>query len=165
MKSLIRLVPIAAALLLSSCLSNSGGGNGPGPSVARVQVPAVMNLGPLEKRLLPELVEALQDAGYQITEGQAEFQADFRINQGPINAETRMNFSRGNQSLAYATGRVGGPAKLFKGDQYAESSFFKCLQDFEYQLPKAHAFGRGNRYPTQSVNYPEPPADWRTGWN
>jgi hypothetical protein len=159
------LLTMVAPLLLGGCYSSYPTPAAPSaPPQTRVQVPSAAMLRPIEQRMLPEFVDALKDAGYTPVETPAEFIAEFRINEGPINAETRMNLAHRGESLAYAASRLGGPAKLFRGDQYAERSFFDALRKYEHQLPRASAFGRGNRYPVQSVNYPDPPEDWRTGW-
>ncbi len=190
MKNLPTILAAAGLLLFNtSCLNEGGTGSGyRNPSAPQVQLPIPSSLRPVEQSLLPEFEEALRDAGFVTTQQPAEYQAGFRIQEGPINAETTMNLSQNGRRIASALGRQGGITKVLSGNKFAEQSFFVCLRDFESQLPRMGSQRGGaqynsgggayqggsngyqnqnyNRYPANGGGYNNaPPAqNWATGW-
>lgn len=114
------------------------------PYVPRVSLP--MDLDRDEHRLLPEIADVLEDAGYRTTSGGgAEYYLEFSVEVGPINADVSMNLLQGRREVARAYARAGGARTLFRREQRIRNAFEQCLREFESQIPEVSRGSRGGR--------------------
>jgi hypothetical protein len=113
----------------------------PRPYVPRVQLPEYQDLNENERLYLAEVQDALGDAGYRSVHGPAEFRLGFYVEDGPINAETKLSLFRSDVLMTESKARVGGPRIIFKRSTVVRESFQKCLADFETKLPRMSMSG------------------------
>ncbi len=165
--------------LLASCASTPEFANPTArPYTPRVSVPDPGRLTENERRYLPEVEHALEDAGYRTTQGDAEYRLDIHMEDGPINADTRLAMFRGSAEIARANARSGGGTMILRRKFFVNDSFQKCLNDFVNQIPHVGS-GRGyksdDRYPQpypndnrgyqdQGYRNPQPQPDWQRGY-
>jgi hypothetical protein len=135
-RALVFLPVLLLAPAIVSCSSTDTSYGYSRPYVPAVGLPA--NLDETELRLLPEIERVLEDAGYRVTQGRdADFDLDFSVDAGPINADVAMRLVRGRREVARAYARSGGARMLFRRPQVIRDAFEKCLHEFENQLPPA----------------------------
>ena len=95
-----------------------------------------------ESRLIGAVENVLEDAGYRTTRSRGEFELEFKVDDGPINADVYLTLTRDGSTVAKAYSRVSGPM-LFKRQELIRESFEKCLRDFDRQLPSTR-YDRGS---------------------
>ena len=153
MHRLLAPVLLVATLLLASCETPESVGPGRRPP-PRVLMPATADAS--ERELMPELEDALTDAGFRPTyRTPADYSLEFEVDDGPINADVHLRLLRHGEQVAHAYARTGGPRILLHRKEFIRHSFDKCLNQFESQI---HGIARrsGDRYDTyqrDSRNY------------
>lgn len=158
------------AVVLSSCASGPDYAGGvQRPYVPRVAMPDPSRLSQNEQRYLPEVENALEDAGYRPTQGgDAEYRVDIHLEDGPVNADSRLTMFRGGSEIARAYARAGGATMIFRRQQFVNESFQKCLNDFVAQVPRVgsgRSYRADSRDPYESRgSYEQPQSDWQRGW-
>ncbi len=132
---------LALTMALVSCETPDYAGPGPRPA-PRVLIPS--GLSQDEVRFMPEIEDALIRAGYRPTRDRsAEYQLDFDVDDGPVNADTHLVLSHEGSEVARSYARVGGPRIILHRQEFIRQSFDKCLRDFESQLSRASGGGYG----------------------
>ena len=140
LKYLLRPLSCAIALTLAlvSCETPDYGGPGTRPA-PRVLMPT--GLSQNEARYLPDIEDVLIRSGYRPTRDRsAEYQLEFEIDDGPINADTHLTLSREGSEVARAYARVGGPRIIVQRQEFIRQSFDKCLRDFDSQLSRSGGY-------------------------
>ncbi len=146
---------LVASLLLASCANGPDAGFGrQRPYVPAVAMPDPSTLSENERRYLPEVADVLEQAGYRPTAGNAEYRVDVHLEDGPVNADTRLVLLRGHSEIARANARAGGVTMLLRRSQFVSESFHKCLEDFATQIPRPAG---------ESGSNPGNPS-WNSGW-
>jgi hypothetical protein len=177
----IKIVVLSVlSAVLTSCASGPDytAGN-QRPYVPRVSIPDPSSLSANERRYLPEVENALEDAGYRTTQGEGEYRLHIHLEDGPINADSHLTMFRGSSEIARANARAGGATMVFRRQQFVNESFHKCLNDFVVQIPRVgtgRSYNSGRNYEEpqphrstpQDDDYetraPEPQAEWQRGW-
>jgi hypothetical protein len=143
-RPLFSALSVLAAVTLSSCVvpieSDSGSypSRRPAPSVA-----LPYDLSEDEQRLLPSVIDALEDAGYRTSRSRSgDLELEFKIDDGPVNADTYITLLHRGSPVARSYARVGGPAIIVRRQQVIIESFEKCLSDFERKIPAARDWDR-----------------------
>lgn len=161
------MLPIAVPLLLASMALTScetsaplGQGHRPPPLVLVPQ-----GLSAAERELLPEVEDALADAGFRVTHrAPADYQLDFEVDDGPVNADVHLRLARHDEEVAHAYVRVGGPRILVRRREVIRESFEKCLAQFTNQIHGVARKGWREFEPAQRDEYtPEPFRHGRVG--
>lgn len=130
---------LALMMALVSCETPDYAGPGPRPA-PRVLIPS--GLSQNEVRFMPEIEDTLIRAGYRPTRDRsAEFQLEFDVDDGPVNADTHLTLLREGSEVARSYARVGGPRIILQRQEFIRQSFDKCLRDFESQLSRASGGG------------------------
>lgn len=137
MRTLLRLLALAlAGALLSGCITSRKPFT-PQSGPPTVGMPA--ELSDREASFVHQLESVLRDRGYvAVRHGAGDFQLEFKIAEGPINIDTRIELLDDTRSLALGEGRGAG-APLVKRDEVAERSFERAFQAFDAALPDAGA--------------------------
>lgn len=140
--------------------------SGPGrPYAPRVSMPDYSELNSNEKRYLPQVEDAVVQAGLRPTNGDAEYRLEIELEDGPVNADSTLILYRGSSEISRSYARVGGPSIIFSRARIVQESFEKCLRDFEGKLPRSYGGsggryeGGGNRYNDQPRGYSNPSYD------
>lgn len=129
---------IAIAFGVTSCETPDYGGPGTRPA-PRVLMPT--GLSQNEARYLPDIEDVLIRSGYRPTRDRsAEYQLEFEIDDGPINADTHLTLSREGSEVARAYARVGVPRIILHRQEFIRQSFDKCLRDFDSQLSRSGGY-------------------------
>lgn len=132
---------LALTMALVSCETPDYAGPGPRPA-PRVLIPSELSQN--EVRFMPEIEDTLIRAGYRPTRDRsAEYQLEFDVDDGPVNADTHLTLSREGSEVARSYARVGGPRIILHRQEFIRQSFDKCLRDFESQLSRASGGGYG----------------------
>jgi hypothetical protein len=133
-----RLLPLLASgslLILGSCATRTEFRPEGGP--VTVGMPA--ELSERERGYVGEVETALRGAGYlPVRHGAGELELEFRISEGPINADTTLELRDGGTVLAQGEGRGSGVPMIGR-DKVTERSFRKAFDDFQAVLPAAGA--------------------------
>ena len=127
-------VGVAFCLGLVGCQTLPGAG-GPG---AAARVPGVLmprNLDQREAGYLGRIATLLEQNGLRPVDGGfAEFQLDFSIETGPVNADAVLVMRDGPRVMAQAKGRDGGPRIILNRSGVVDNAVNACLSDFSAQL-------------------------------
>lgn len=105
-----------------------------------------------ERRLIPYVEDVLRRAGFRpVYDGGAEYELEFKVDDGPVNADVHLSLLRRGGPVAKAYARTGGPSIVFRRQEMIRESFDKCLRDFDGQLPRRdewrdHGSGFGSSY-------------------
>lgn len=130
------LLIVLAALALSSCAGTRRSayiGDEP-PPPPTVLMPS--KLSDRERQFAPEVEAALRSAGMvPIYRGRGEMQLEFKMLEGPINADTHLRLLEGGRAVASGDGRASGPP-LVRRDRVAENSFQRAMETFSSQLDR-----------------------------
>lgn len=103
---------------------------------------------------MPEIEDTLIRAGYRPTRDRsAEYQLEFDVDDGPVNADTHLTLSREGSEVARSYARVGGPRIILHRQEFIRQSFDKCLRDFESQLSRASGGGAYGEWQRPSGSY------------
>ena len=126
--------------VLTSSLVSCATNNYADPTVARPYVPRVSmpnRLNPNENQFIREVESSLQRNGLQPTDrDDGDYTLEFSIEDGPVNADTTLTLYQRRSPVARGYARVGGPAMMFKRQQYIRDSFYKALRQFDNELPR-----------------------------
>lgn len=148
MHRLLAPVLLVASFLLASCETPESVGPGRRPPPL-VLMPATADAS--ERELMPELEDALTDAGFRPTyRTPADYSLEFEVDDGPINADVHLRLLRHGEEVARAYARTGGPRILLHRREFIRQSFDKCLNQFESQI---HGIAR--RSGGGSSSYPD----------
>ena len=159
------VLPLLAAISVS-CSSTRSSNRPPRPYVPRVAVPESSRLSPTERQFLPDVEDALLDAGYRPTQGNADYRLEMQLENRAMSATSSLALFHGPNEIARAFATCGGPKILFKRSSVIEDSFQKCLVEFQTKLPRnpTGGFGGGEQPWSENVSPPQQPADWQRGW-
>ena len=160
------LAPLLAALSVS-CSSSGSSSRPPRPYVPRVAVPESSRLSATERQFLPEVEDALLDAGYRPTQGNADYRLVIHLENRAMSATSSLALFHGPTEVVRAFATSGGPKILFKRSSVIEDSFQKCLVEFQTKLPRNPVGGFDSPQQTWSDNgnqSPVPVAEWQRGW-
>lgn len=171
MQTPLQIIPrIALTLVAAVSVSCSSGGSSsrpPRPYVPRVAVPESSRLSPTERQFLPDVEDALLDAGYRPTQGNADYRLEMQLGNRAMSATSSLALFHGPTEVVRAFATSGGPKILFKRNSVIEDSFQKCLVEFQTKLPRnpTGGFGGGSQTWSENVSPPQQPAaDWQRGW-
>ena len=141
---------------LNSCETVEYGGSGGRDYVPTVSLPD--DLKDSERRLIGAVADVLEDAGYQTTRGSGDYELEFEVDDGPVNADVYITLLHDGATVVKSYARTGGPAIIFKRDAAIRESFDKCLSDFERRLPAPRGGGGGyGRSSRDGSSYREDP--------
>lgn len=114
------------------------------PYIPRVTMP--VNLNANEQNLIGDVEQSLEQNGLRPTDRSgADYQLEFSVEDGPVNADVTLDLFQGRNRIAHAYARVGGPRIVFQRQRVIREAFDKAMRQFEPQLPRVNA--PGNRYP------------------
>ena len=142
-----RLLSLALACLsLTQCVTPDGYDqhNGGGSRIRYVSMP--YDLNERELQYIRDVTGVLEANGYRPTRGgNAEYNLDFSIEEGPINTDTTITLSERGSTIAEGAGRDGGPQSIFDRASVVRRSFDRALREFSGQLGSG---GYDQGYPT-----------------
>jgi hypothetical protein len=140
------LLALLSVVCCTQCAGPGARSDQPTAYVPRVSMPDRSQLSANENRYLPEVENALVQAGYEPTSGPAEYRQEIHLEVGPVNADSRLTLWRGNAEIARGAARVGGMTTLFRQSQVVAESFHRSLAEFQSQLrPVPGGSGAGPR--------------------
>ncbi len=90
-----------------------------------------------ESGYVGQIASLLQQHGYQpVNGGYADYQLNFTIETGPVNADATLTLHQGPRIVAQAKGRDGGPRIIFDRSGVVRNAVDRCLPQFASQLPQ-----------------------------
>jgi hypothetical protein len=141
---------------------------GPGGAGAAQRQPTVLLPYELDERetgYMRQITGMLRENGYQtVRGGYADYQLDFSIETGPVNADANLVLREGNRTVAQGFGRDGGPRIILNRNQVVRNAVDRCLAEFEPQLQNARrSYGgqRGDYYNRYGSGYEDSGYDRR----
>lgn len=107
-----------------------------------------------ERRLAPYVEDVLRRAGFRpVYGGDAEYELDFKVDDGPVNADVHLTLLRRGGAVAKSYARTGGPGIVFRREEMIRESFDKCLSDFDRQLPRRDEWNSDAGYGSSYGNH------------
>lgn len=142
---------IVGGMVLSGCVTPPEGR--PARQPRYVSLPYAPDM--LERQFLPEVAEALEDAGYRpVSSGGQSYRLDFEIEEGPINVDSVITLTKDGQTLAQGRGRDGSPRKIFQPAEFIRRAFDRSLGDFNAQLQRVSSYDVEETRPYASPDAP-----------
>ena len=98
------------------------------------------NLDQREAGYLGMIGGMLEQNGYQpVNGGYADYELDFTIETGPVNADATLTLRQGPRIINQATGRDGGPRIIIDRNGVVRNAVDRCLNEFAPRLPRPSA--------------------------
>jgi hypothetical protein len=137
------LCGLLASFFFSSCQTTP---SGPGSAPRRPTVLLPYELDEREASYMRQITGMLNQYGYNpVRGGYADYELDFSIETGPINADANLTLREGHRTVAQGFGRDGGPRIILNRNQVVRNAVERCLAEFEPQLRSARRSYGGQR--------------------
>ena len=136
MKVLAPLLLLVVAALLSSCASlpdrEDDRDRYDGPPRVVIHPHSVH-----ERRYSSLASDYFEQAGYIVSNGgRGEYELEFTLDDGPINAVVNMTLIKRGRTLAEVEGKAGGPRMLFDREGIIREAFEDAFRQLDSDLPR-----------------------------